>query len=406
MESINILGIKIHKTDRQELLKTLAGYTKGVRHHFIVTPNPEIILKSRKDEELFYILNKADLSLPDGVGLKFASLLMGKVINRFTGADLIYDLFRIAEHNRLKLAVLAWKEGLTSAQELTLQLQSKYPHLHFKAFDCERNYKKILDDRRLVENLAAFMPDMLIANFGSPWQEKILYNLQQKMPSAKIAAGVGGAIDYFSGKVKRAPKIFRQLGLEWLYRLYEQPQRWKRIYNATIIFTLKFLKWRFIQPFLYRSNVACLLYKKDAAGYKFLIVERKESPGIWQVPQGGTDGEPIEKAGRRELQEELNNHKFTIKAVYKNIYKYDFPANQAGKHGIAKKLAGFRGQKQSLVIAEFSGQDVDIHVNIWDHSGWKWADYKNLVESVEPARREATRKMLDKFKEYLHKHQR
>ena len=94
---VNILGIKISSLKKSEVLEKLIFFLSGERQCQIVTPNPEIILTALKDEELFYILNQADLAIPDGIGLKFAAWLTGKNIERITGADLVKDILKIAQ---------------------------------------------------------------------------------------------------------------------------------------------------------------------------------------------------------------------------------------------------------------------------------------------------------------------
>ena len=147
-----------------------------------------------------------------------------------------------------------------------------------------------------------------------------------------------------------------------------------------------------IQPFLYRSNVAAMLYKKTSGGIKILIVERQDDHEHWQIPQGGTDGEKIEVAGARELREELNTDKFIVKKSFKDLNVYSF--TKTGKnHG----RDGYKGQKQNLIIAEFTGYDEDIKINYWDHAAWQWVSVDNFIETVYPMRREGYKKFLTKF---------
>ncbi len=205
---------------------------------------------------------------------------------------------------------------------------------------------------------------------------------------------MGGSFDFLTGKIKRAPLFLQKIGLEWMWRLFQEPKRIKRISNAVFVFSFKFLHWRFIQPLLYRQNVSILLYKKEGNKYKILIVERAEQPNHWQLPQGGTEGENLKQAGARELKEELNLNNFKIIKTIPNLHKYKIPeAEQSPRSG----KYGYKGQKQGLLIAEFIGKDEDIQVNYWDHSNWKWVDLEDLDKHVYYLRKEATRKFLQKF---------
>ena len=215
---------------------------------------------------------------------------------------------------------------------------------------------------------------------------------------------MGGAFDFLSGTVKRAPYCLRKIGLEWLWRLFRRPNwqaKIKRIYQALIIFSIKIFKWRFVQPFLYRDNVACLIYKREEDKVKVLIVERQDESGHWQIPQGGTDGESLEKAALKEVEEELNISKkfLELKLVSKKIYKYSVVEN----NDILSRVggSGFRGQKQGLVVFKFLGNDREIKINYWDHSNWMWVDIDSLVEKVHPVRKTSVKIFLNKFRKKI-----
>ena len=317
MNTINILDINISKIKKNEILNKIKEYLNSGNQHYIVTPNPEIILTAQKDEEFFYILNKADLAIPDGIGLKFAGWIIGKNIKRITGADLVKDILQLSIKNyQLKIAAINLKNGLSNKSDIEMVLEN-YGIKKYLVEDIEKESAHRLSIP-MIEKLNNFKSDILFCALGAPYQEKIIYHNLKKIPSIKLAIGVGGAFDFLTGKIKRAPKIFRIIGLEWLWRLSKQPRRWKRIYNATIIFPWEFFKWRFIHPFLYRNNVACLLYKKEANNFKILLVERMDMPGHWQLPQGGTDGENLITAGARELSEEVGCNKFENIASFKD----------------------------------------------------------------------------------------
>jgi len=399
---LNILGINISTLSRQEVLEKIGQFLEDGQQHYLVTPNPEIILEAHRDEEFFYILNKADLSLPDGAGLKFAAWAMGKNLRRVTGADLVEDVLEMAQKDNLVVAVLNWDRGLSSKQDIENVLKNKYHGLRFTVEDIKRDLVPFEGTKSHVD------VDILFCTLGAPYQEKFIYHAINPspcegeggvgLPSVKVAIGVGGAFDFLTGKIKRAPKIMRLSGLEWLWRLFKQPWRARRIYQAVIVFPLKFIKWRFINPFLYRPNVACLLYRKNKNGYEILLAERRDPPDHWQLPQGGTDGQDLMIAGIRELKEEIGTDKFKEVASFKNLWKYKYHKNSVRLGVLSRRSTGYKGQKQSLFIAEFLGEDKDITINFWDHRNWKWVKANNLINKVYPSRRKATRIFLEKFK--------
>lgn len=395
MKNVNILGVNISNIDKKNVLGVIEHFLADGKQHFVVTPNPEIILEARKCEEFFHVLNSADLSIPDGIGLKFAAWLTGHNLKRITGADLTRDILALAEKKKINVAIFNLRGGLSNESDIAKMLKEKYPKLEFAIEEIDKEW-----EMPYYQNINIFQPRIIFVTLGAPYQEKFIYHKLSKMPYVKLAIGVGGAFDFLTGKIKRAPKAMRVIGFEWLWRLAHQPRkRFKRIYNAVIKFPWKIFRSRFILPFFYRPNVSCFLYKKEGGKFMVLIVERSHELGHWQLPQGGTDGEDLQTAGFRELSEELNTNKIKPIKTFVNIHKYKF-GEALGKFNTAKKAAmGYKGQKQGLFIAEFVGKDSDISVNFWDHNAWKWVDVKDLVEAVSPVRQQVTKKILDKFME-------
>jgi N-acetylglucosaminyldiphosphoundecaprenol N-acetyl-beta-D-mannosaminyltransferase len=428
---INIFGIDIdNDLDLDSFLRKINLFLESNEQRYIVTPNPEIILEARKDEELFYILNNASLSLADGSGLKLAAIMMCERLKRLSGSDVLAPLLSLAERRGRKVLIINREDGLSSKDDISSFIKNNYPNL--KLFIQDANCQYVVPPRRHLikereenffkkiinkiksnfsflnnDNILDFEADIMICNFGSPYQEKFVYHNIGKLPTVKVAISLGGSFDFLTGKIKRAPKFFRFLYLEWLWRLVKQPKRYKRIINAVFVFPFKFFYWRYISPFFYRKNVACLLYRKaenkgmalnnkkgdrELDSYEILLVERSEEKGHWQVPQGGLDGESIKVAGSREMYEELGIRNFSPKKIYENIFKYK--TNRKGKYG-------FKGQKQSLMIAYFKGDDSDIDINFWDHSSFKWVSASDFVSSVHQVRKKASEIYLNKFKEYI-----
>ena len=416
---INILGINISTDSKKEILEKISIFLdltpspspRQERGAFIVTPNPEFLLDASKDEEFFYILNKADIAVPDGTGLIFASLSMGKKIKRISGVDLMYDICALAEKKNKSVFLLGSDKN--TAHEAGLKLKEIYPDLKIVGAEAglEPGSWKIEGGRwisgesrnkNLEFRINKVKPDIIFVAFGQMKQEKWIYHSLPNLPSVKVTMGVGGSFDFISGKIRRAPKMMRILALEWLWRLIQEPRkRFRRIFNAVVIFPLVFFRWRFINPLCYRPNVACLLYKRENDNIKILIAERRMPAGHWQLPQGGTDGEKLEIAGSRELREEVGTDKFKPVKIFKNLYKYKF-GDELTRGGVkSKQILGYKGQKQGLFIAEFTGRDEDITINYWDHRNWKWVEMKNLVKEVDMYRKESAKIFLEKFKSVI-----
>lgn len=402
MKKVNLLGIDLSVISREDLFVKIEEILAADKARFLVTPNPEIVLAANEDEELFHILNEADLSLLDGMGLKVAAWLKGVNSPRITGADMVPELLRLAEEKDLPVLVVNWREGLSSAADIERALQSRYPRLKVAVAAVDRFGSDFATPP------GSRYPIMLVT-LGAPYQEKFIFHALDKVPGLRLAAGVGGALDFLSGKVKRAPKLMRLLGLEWSWRLFQKPaetqgkavyRRYRRIWRAVFVFMARFLTWQYVRPLLYRPNVACLIYRRQGGRYQVLVVRRSYSrEEHWQLPQGGTDGEDPKVAGLRESTEELGTDKFEVKAVYRNVWRYTFDG-PTGKRPITRD-SGYKGQKQSLAIIEFLGDDADIKLNYWDHDIWKWVDCDDLVPTVHRMRQKSTQTFLDKFNHYL-----
>ena len=217
---MEILGVKIDNLSIEEVFARINGFLESDKQHYIVTPNPEFLVWAREDEEFKEILNKADLAVPDGVGLVFASWFLGKPLKkRIAGADLMDKICQDAAKKRWQILLTGGGEGV--AQKTAEALKKNYQGLLVKEID-------ILDFNRYTTKRSS----ILFVALGAPKQEKWIVENLSKLPSVKLAVGVGGAFDVISGDVRRAPKFLRAAGLEWAWRLGIQPWRASRIFNA------------------------------------------------------------------------------------------------------------------------------------------------------------------------------
>ncbi len=396
----NILGINTGDKNLTEILAAISAFYNDKQPHLLVTPNPEIILSAQTDEELFFILNQADLSLADGFGLKIGAAISGQTLNRITGADITPLLLKEADSNKRRLLIINRFDGLSSQADIENYIIKNYPNIELLV---KESAQQASPDQNDIAQISDFNPDLTLCLLGSPFQEKYLFHLQEKIPTISLGAGIGGTFDFLVGKVKRAPAWWRKAGFEWLWRLIQQPSRYRRIWRATVVFSIKLLNWRFIMSRRYRPNVAVLMYKTSSKGSEFFIVERRGQEGHWQIPQGGLDGLDLVSAGTKEIQEEAGIINYKIVASYKNLFRYDFN-KENGKYSNSEKQRhfGFKGQRQSLLIIKFTGSDTEIKINYWDHSAWRWELESNFLSALHPCRQEAGKIYLNKFKS-LHK---
>lgn len=241
---VNILGIKFSNLSLKESIEAINIDIEKNNSTYAVTPNPEIVLASLKDRELAKILNEAKYSLADGIGIKLAARIKGIKLKRVTGADLSVKLLKLAWTKKYRVAIVIWNKGLSSSNDIKISLKTKYPGLNFIVLENERTPYLASTN---IEIINSFNPQILFVALGAPQQEKLIRNHLLNLKNINFAIGVGGSFDFITKKAKRAPKFFRYLGLEWLWRLVIQPQRLKRIWRATFVFSYKALRYRKIK---------------------------------------------------------------------------------------------------------------------------------------------------------------
>ena len=201
------------------------------RPRIIFTPNPEMVMLARRDASFAKILNSADLVVPDGIGIVYASrLTQAKIAKRVAGIDLLTSIFESADN--CNVYFLGAAPGV--AEAAAIAMQSQYAGL--TAAGSHHGYFNENDDMGIIDKINQSNADIVLVGLGFPRQEKWIYDNHNKI-KAKLIMGVGGSFDVLSGRLKRAPKLFQKLGLEWLYRLMRQPGRiWRQ--RVLVIFML------------------------------------------------------------------------------------------------------------------------------------------------------------------------
>lgn len=249
MQSINILGVKVDKVNMDQALELVEQWIKAGGEHQIVTTNIEFIMSAQSDPEFKKILNGADLSIPDSARFGWVqTMISGNFLTKLliwpfflfpklaflkdfpvvTGTDLVEEICKKASKNGWKVGFIGGKKGV--GRKAADKLEQKYPGLKAKFADDggEIGLDGLPMDPVTSNQLPA--TDILFVAFGHIKQEKWIKNYMDKVNS-KVFIGVGGALDYISGSIPRAPELVRNLGLEWLFRLFVQPWRIKRFLN-------------------------------------------------------------------------------------------------------------------------------------------------------------------------------
>ena len=218
---VNILGITV---DTYSMLETVEQIRQAVDAQIqmrVVTANPEMIYASGRNERLKKLINAADLITADGIGVVWAARRLGTpVFERVTGIDLVHALFPIAHAGEWRIFFLGGKPGV--AEQAANQVALKHYGI---ICDAMHGYFSSEEEPEVLEKIRNFQPDVLLVGMGAPRQE---YWLAEHPGLACVCIGVGGSFDALAGIVVRAPKRIQDLHVEWLYRLWKEPWRWRR----------------------------------------------------------------------------------------------------------------------------------------------------------------------------------
>lgn len=238
-DSVDILGVRVDAVTMAQVTEKVMEWVQTGGKHYIVTPNVEFIIAAQKDEQFRKVLNNADLAIPDSARLGWTKrmlteknffkklLLWPLFLSRsqvVTGTDLMDRLCQVSAEKGLTVGFLGGKDGV--AVKVAECLKKKYPKLKISYTSPGGAIDKNGNPQQVVSK---YYPatDLLFVAFGQVKQEKWIAQNLSKIP-VKVAMGVGGAFDYLSGSIPRAPGWIRSLGLEWLFRLIIQPWRIKR----------------------------------------------------------------------------------------------------------------------------------------------------------------------------------
>ncbi len=402
MIKVNILGTEINKITYPQVLSKIEEFLDDQQQHYLVTPNPEIVLKASQDIYYRGILNNADLSLPDGFGLILGSWFLGNAIyHRITGIDLIYHLLKLAQKKQYKIFLLGGRNKAAQISKTKLELKFR----NLKIVGATEGFYDIQnidssENKKIINKIKNSGADILLVAYGAPFQEKWIYQNLKKIPNIKLAIGVGGAFDFISGRILRAPKLLRKLGLEWAWRLFVEPKRINRILDATFKYTYYLIKWKIHISQAYRKNVLAVILNQDN---KFLIVNRNDDLQHWQFPQGGVEtNESEEEAVLREIKEETGLEKLKILGKLDKINKYYWmPKSFKFKSSLKERKYKFCGQSQRIIILKQTANEIPRPQE--EHRDYQWLSKDKLKDTIHIIRQKSLKIILDNIDQYINK---
>lgn len=226
IKKVNILGLNVDKVTMAEAVDFSIDVIERGDFAQIITLNAEIAYLSYRDSQKKALVNGADLATPDGSGILWASEKYGDpVVERVSGVDLTENLMKAAAERGHSLYCLGAKEEVVA--KAVENIQNKF---NIEIAGWHNGYFSLEESDKIAADIKASNADILLVAMGYPRQDQWIAEHGRDC-GVKIAIGIGGSFDVFAGLVKRAPKAWQSMRLEWLYRLIKDPRRFKRTLN-------------------------------------------------------------------------------------------------------------------------------------------------------------------------------
>ena len=238
IHKINVLGVGVSVLDQDRARDFLFDAVRQGKRGYVAVANVHSVSEAQRDPDLKRILNNALLTTPDGMPLVWMGRLQGyRSIRRVYGPDLLLNLCNHSQPDRFSHFFFGGKTGVVD--ELVQSLKAQFPALKV-AGAYSPPFRPLSEaERQELHNLVQrTKPDFFWVGIGMPKQERFMAEYVSILPEAKIFIGVGAAFDFFAGRVRQAPRWMMRLGLEWLFRLCQEPRRlWRRylVYNPLFI---------------------------------------------------------------------------------------------------------------------------------------------------------------------------
>ncbi|MBT8086959.1 MAG: WecB/TagA/CpsF family glycosyltransferase [Gammaproteobacteria bacterium] len=248
---IELFGVRIHALTMRNAVERIVSWSAATddRPARIVSfVNPDCLNKASQDRDYHFTLGLSDLVLPDGSGLRIAAKLIGLPLHdNVNGTDLFPLLCEEAARRQQKLFLYGGRPGV--AKEAAMAMLQRIPELQIAG--CHDGYSHSDDEDWVIQAINASGADIVLVGLGAPRQEQWLQRSRNKL-NAAVAIGVGGLFDYYSGRIRRAPIALREAGLEWVWRILQEPgEKWRRYIIGNPVFL-----WRvFLEHCVRRKNV-------------------------------------------------------------------------------------------------------------------------------------------------------
>jgi N-acetylglucosaminyldiphosphoundecaprenol N-acetyl-beta-D-mannosaminyltransferase len=239
MEKVELFNIRFDNFDFEDLMHYLDSAIEERKPTYVLTCNVDHLIDLRKDSHFRKVYEEAGATVADGMPIVWVSKWLGTPLKcRVAGSDILPELGLALERKRYRIYFLGAQEGV--AEEAKQKLLLKFPALHIVGccspplgFEHDQ-----AENARIVQLLIDAKPDIVFVGLGAPKQEKWIHRYHREY-GAPVSIGVGGTFDFLAGRVKRAPLVFQRAGMEWLWRLFQEP---KRLWSRYLVKDTKFVK--------------------------------------------------------------------------------------------------------------------------------------------------------------------
>lgn len=225
MKPVSIMDVPVHPVTNENIHEQLNEMMVGAGVQSIMTPNPEMVMLAQENKELMNALRASDLVIPDGIGLIIASKIRNiGLLERVTGIDTMAKVLQICHEQQKNIFLLGGKPG--RAKNAIENILNQYPGITSAGY--YHGYFSEEENDKILGMINQQHPEVVFVCLGSPRQEIWIHKNRDRL-NCKIAMGAGGSVDVYAGEVKRAPDVYQKIGMEWLYRLIQEPSRIKRM---------------------------------------------------------------------------------------------------------------------------------------------------------------------------------
>ncbi|MEZ5162827.1 MAG: WecB/TagA/CpsF family glycosyltransferase [Fimbriimonadaceae bacterium] len=219
-ERISVLGIPVSNVNMGRAVDLIDQLVQSGDSHIVTTADSSGIVIAKSDPELTKIYQEASLVTPDSYGVVWGLKKAGIQADRVTGVDLVDRLFKLSAEKGYRVFLLGAEPGIADAAAERIRLL----HPGINIVGTHHGFFPATDDEFVAQEVAPHKPDILIVAMGIPRQEKFITHTMPII-KAKVGIGVGGTLDVYSGRAKRAPKLIQKMRMEWLWRVILNPKK-------------------------------------------------------------------------------------------------------------------------------------------------------------------------------------